>query len=434
MALRYSKFSRGIFNSLLDLAGFDFKGSRPSEPSAIAALGADRIRCVNYGDCWEKPSDLTSPSTWLYFRELRKRFGLRLDLMLFDMENRDDQSRSIEELLSAHLSHLLESGGTVIFKTYCHRLLEGRNDGLIFKIAKHFKEVHLCQTAFTSSFSSEVYVVFLKYSSGYSRACHIDTGGLLKFIKSCYVFASPEKELDRACSLKNLSLDDGVPPELLPNKEVELATVLEISGVESGRAAELANLMVRLDSDIETKRLGLLYVPLNSVFKLTAFHLQKPAPLSDTKLVKFMSYIIGVEFWWCWVHKDLNRFKILNSMIKDDVLVTQQFIETPNGWITALYIGKIHAGITKRVRLRGQMASIGTAIRAICRSVGFKSSGRAIKVTTLLGRFDSALSPRLISDRTNIKSYCYSYQPPTNQAVASDITNSSREVACSLFD
>ncbi|UOX72924.1 RNA-dependent RNA polymerase [Wenzhou Myotis laniger tupavirus 1] len=434
MCLRENKLGKGIFNSLLDLGGYDLRGSKPSEPSAVNSLGCEKSRCVNSKDCWENPSDLTQSSTWNYFSALKKVNKLSIDLMIFDMENRDDQSSLIETQLLNHVDKLLSIGGSIIFKTYVHRIWQSIPESFLLKLGKHFKNVYLCQTAFTSSFSSELYILFHLYHPNCSNPGSIDTHGLLKFLKSRYVFKQPTDELKRACSLLDLDLEQGIPKELLPNPEVELATCLEISGIESGKAAVLSNFCINFNCSLTEKYFILKAISFSSVFQLTAISTHQPTIMSDNKLIKYFSFFIGLDFWHSWTTKNDLLFQTLNNILKNDLFVTHRYEKHVKGWSQTLLIGSLTPGKEKRLRLQAQSAGIGSAIRCLRRSCHINESPIRLFRDKLLQRFDQGLQEKFIMARTNIFDYWKNYKENKHLPVSSEIINTGRQEECSHTD
>nr|WGC86355.1 MAG: RNA polymerase [Bat tupavirus CX3] len=432
MCLRYRKLSRGIFNSLLELEGFDMRGSRPSEPSALTALGVDRLRCVNYLDCWENPSDLTLGSTWEYFCRLKKTHSLDLQLMIFDMENRDDQSQSIESLLSSYLPHLLSRGGVVIFKSYVHRLLNMGYTNPLTTLGKYFKMSYCCQTQFTSSHSSEVYLVFLHFTAQYSGNRILDPVPLHKFLSSTFVFQEEGVEFTRALTLQTLDLETGIPRELLPNPEVDLATSLEIAGLESGKAAILSNMVKMLECSLRDKYQIILAVLVNSVFALTAESLEPPPIFSDSKLTKFFCFWMGLEYWWAWTNKELDRYRRLNSFLRSDMLFNQSYTKGHKGWRRIVWIGTRQFGKNKRLRLQGGLSGIGSAIRCLQRITRSTYPTRPVNLNRVFARFDQSLSLKTLALNTNFLVYLASPTESVDIPVSSEIINTGKNDLCSI--
>ncbi|AAX47602.1 RNA polymerase [Tupaia virus] len=423
MCLRWNRFSRGIFNSLLDLSGYDLRGSRPSEPSAIAALGADAARCVNRQTCWQHPSDLTDKSTWNYFVDLKAEFGLTIKLMIFDMENRDEQSFLIEDQIIDYLPRLLSRSGSLIFKTYCHRLISQQNPLLLKRLGRHFKRSCLVQTEFTSNFSSEVYVVLMDYVPGNSLAGIVDYTEMTRFLGKRFVFSNPVDEFKRALGIKRKAMEKGIPSELLPDPEVELATVLEICGLESGRAASVAEICCSKSISPKVKYLFVRSITFCSFFNLTSGFSERPHVPSDSKLLRFFSFFIGLEYWWSWVSEELPRFERMNQFLREDLFITHESKKGKDFWVRKVFLGAFDIGVVKRLRLQGSLAGIGSAIRSLRRAVPLNETGLTLSVSELIGRFDRGLTPSVLSSRSNLLTYIQDYRSNLDLPVSSEIIN-----------
>lgn len=152
MILRSYPSARLIFNSLLELNGVELKGTSPSPPSAIACIPKIQRRCINYKGVWKYPSDLAKPETWKYFCSLKTEHQLSIDLIILDMEVKNEPMMwSIELMVEKFVTKLLSNNGTLIFKTYLGRLLDNWTQGILQKIGVMFYEVSLNVTAFSSS-------------------------------------------------------------------------------------------------------------------------------------------------------------------------------------------------------------------------------------------------------------------------------------------
>ncbi|CAB3237591.1 unnamed protein product [Arctia plantaginis] len=199
LLLRSSRNSRLIFNSLLDLDGVDLRGSTPSPPSAISALGSASRRCVNFNDSWRNPSDLRNKETWEYFLNVKHQNQMRIDLITLDMEcNSDEISDSIELQLSEYIFKILDDHGTLIYKTFLERLC--KQSILLSAVGNQFKNVSFVVTDITSSQSSEIYVVMRgKNNSTIPKEPDLET--FSKDLNDLPVMRGIDKEFGRAVSL-----------------------------------------------------------------------------------------------------------------------------------------------------------------------------------------------------------------------------------------
>nr|WGC86354.1 MAG: polymerase [Bat tupavirus CX2] len=434
MCLRLNPFARGIFNSLLSLEGFELRGSRPSQPSAVCALGSAKYRCVNVETCWEKPSDLTCPETWDYFLEVARKEHLKIDLMIFDMENRDDQSEAIERLLLERFPSLLRLGGSIIFKTYIHRLQDGTTHKWIEDMSKCFHRVLACQTDFTSSFSSEIYLVFESLTEYAPGDRFIDLTPFYSFLKGCYVFSTDESEFSRACNLARRDLEEGIPPELLPDAEIDLATSLEIAGLESGKAATLASVACNEEISLKSRYLCLKITLFDGVFNMTSKHQIFPGIPSDSKLLKFFSFFIGLEMWWGVKTKNQCLFSLWKSILEHDLLISFRRTEDRLLWETFVMIGFQKGWTVKRLRLQGLSAGIGASLRSLQRACKVGRSERIVSLKTLLHRFNQALTKHNVHRKSNVLTYHLDYQSTKSVPVSSEIVNTSESIENSITE
>ncbi|WPV62778.1 MAG: RNA-dependent RNA polymerase [Wufeng bat tupavirus 2] len=434
MCLRLNPSSRGIFNSLLMLEGFELRGSRPSQPSAICALGSAKSRCVNLETCWEKPSDLTNQVTWDYFKVEVRTHKLYLNLMIFDMENRDEQSESIERLLEVNTPRLLKRGGTILFKTYVHRLQSESTHSWIENLSRSFHRVLACQTEFTSSFSSEVYLVFQGYGDYVSGTRFLDVTPLYSFLKECFVYSDEKSEWLRGLRVSQRDMEVGIPPELLPDPEIELATSLEIAGVESGKAATLSSLVSRAELDLKARYLVLKIILTDSIFNISSKHQVYPNIPSDSRLLKFTAFLAGLELWWSMKGRNFHLFRLWSRILQNDLYISFRRAEDRSLWEVYVNIGYKAHWTNKRLRLQGQSAAIGASLRCLLRSCLSQDSMKIPRLHTLLSTFNQALTKTLVHSKTNILSYHHDYNEESTLPVSSEILNTSEHMDSSLVE
>ncbi|AMK09255.1 RNA-dependent RNA polymerase, partial [Drosophila tristis sigmavirus] len=160
MILRTYPACRVIFNSLLDLTVSALRGSEPSPPAAIGCIPNLKLNCVNYNDAWQHPNDLSEAQTWRYFTDIRRQRKMKIDLIILDMEVSEEKIHmAIMERVSEFCHLLLESGGTLIFKTYL-KLILNTEQSILHKLINRYRSCQLAFTSLTSSHSSEVYCIF----------------------------------------------------------------------------------------------------------------------------------------------------------------------------------------------------------------------------------------------------------------------------------
>ncbi|AXZ78339.1 putative RNA-dependent RNA polymerase [Dillard's Draw virus] len=230
--LRHNKQSKGIFNSLLILEGVTLKGSAPSPPAAVYALGPDRNRCINLNTCWRNPSDLSEKKTWEYFKTLVEREGKKLDLIVLDMEITEREiALKICTLLCEYGKILIKDTGNVIYKTYLAEF--GRADGIPHQFAQFFDEMIATQTSATSGNSSEIYLI-LRQPIGRPITRYISGLSIMKVSATNLVYEEYDSAARRAQVLLQTNPWKGMPKELIPPLDSEAQIALEVLKVPGG--------------------------------------------------------------------------------------------------------------------------------------------------------------------------------------------------------
>lgn len=183
------------------MSGVSLRGSNPSPPTAIHECLHVRGRCVNLEDVWQNPSDLCLPETWSYFRSLTKKWNLKLNLMIFDLEYlSDEKMTSTENNIVLNLDLIRKNNSCIIYKTYL-TVLYNSDDNILTRLGHLFKIVQLAHTETTSSHSSEVYVIIQYLRTDQYIKAHIQKRRLVSDTLSWPVFQSLEIEISRAQQL-----------------------------------------------------------------------------------------------------------------------------------------------------------------------------------------------------------------------------------------
>ncbi|AID53192.1 large protein [Dolphin rhabdovirus] len=352
--MRYQPFSRCIFNSLLETEDIDLRGSAPSPPSAVKALGKMSQRCVNLNDVWKNPSDLSDQATWEYFHQLKSEHKLNINLMVFDMEVRSNKmSESIETLIKNNL-HILEYGGHLIYKTYLSRLFTDRTT-ILEVIGGYFKKVMLVYTEATSSHSSEVYVLGYKKMTKRALEVYPCWGHLMLISQAHPCFNDDNQELIRAQKLSKMQMFKGVPNRLIPDLETEITTLCLSMGVENGISVILSEeVMIIRDSNPLQSTLYLVMTIHNQILTPTRL---KAIP-SNNIVQNVLSLLIGFGLILSVYENKSNSYSNLKMCI-------DQF--------APFYINKttwnVNSGLNKSIRLDNKMALMGQVIR-ICQKIG----------------------------------------------------------------
>lgn len=312
--LRLNQHSRCIFNSLIQYEGVILRGSSPAPPSAIEMLGRDKERCVNLNTCWAQPSDLCLGRTWKGLAAEKTTHHLRVNLMVFDMEvtNQRDIDR-IQSNIQEHLGDLLDNGGGVIWKTYVSQLM--RRESIIRRIGEDFRRLHICVSDFTSSHSSEVYVYFEFYDPGAHATYSPDHAQVMTACLKTKIYADDKEEFNRAWKVFQMNTLSGIPVNLIPSWEHELAGLLAHSGVVSGVASYMASVLAKYNPtgglSIGTTIIILIS---NATFNSSCLSDISPSPPSDQTCIKWMCAIMGFLYWSVMITNNLKLYKTINIL------------------------------------------------------------------------------------------------------------------------
>ncbi|AJR28452.1 polymerase [Le Dantec virus] len=377
--LRLNWRSRCIFNSLIEYSGVSVRGAQPGGPPAIEALGPDKSRCVNFATIWEDPTDLSTTDCWINFAKIKRDHNLKIDLVVLDMEVREDRIADlIEDNLEEFGLKLITRHATILYKTYLTRLIKQPTCNVLTKVGKYFKRVKLIQTSFTSSRSSEVYVLMdtLKARAGVDK--HIRWAKLECDIQQFAVFRSEIEELRRAEYLKGLNMLEGVPKELIPDLEIEMSSVLSSMGLDDGVSVQLARHVLILGRhDPGTMFWVLVGIGGNGIISMTSEHISGFEIPSDSACINMISLVLGCGYWLSYQMSDEKLFRYCNH-INDNHIVLQFFKrrytriskkeETKKISYRVDWRVSEEGHIRKKVMLSSKQALIGTWIRLLRRT------------------------------------------------------------------
>ncbi|UAU42902.1 polymerase [Burg el Arab virus] len=352
--LRMNKHSQGVFNSLLTLGESSTRGSKPSPPSAIHALGYDGERCLNLNNCWENPSDLCDQSTWEYFRGfvMQKKF----DLLVFDMELTDYSSMDkILINLDHYVCDLLSKKGCVIFKTYLHVIVNLDHNPLNL-ISSWFQDIYSCQTEFTSSQSSEVYIVGIGLNKR-KIIKNIDPDCIIQIINDNFVFRSTKEEFERAKSVRSKDLMRGVHYTLKTPLKIDIENMLNNGGVPSGISHKLASDLEHCNLDNIDLKWEFIRIIDHFCFESGRNDFQPKLP-SDQKLQQTMGVLMGVLYSLT-LDYNVDKQRTLNDLINKGFFVYINVKEKTGRHKVTWNIGRTG----KFIILRSKLALIGSSIR-----------------------------------------------------------------------
>ncbi|AEI52253.1 RNA-depedent RNA polymerase [Maraba virus] len=399
--LRENRQSRGIFNSLLELAGSLMRGASPEPPSALETLGQERSRCVNGSTCWEYSSDLSQKETWDYFLRLKRGLGLTVDLITMDMEVRDpNTSLMIEKNLKVYLHQILEPTGVLIYKTYGTHIAT-QTDNILTIIGPFFETVDLVQSEYSSSQTSEVYFVGRGLRSHVDEPW-VDWPSLMDNWRSIYAFHDPTTEFIRAKKVCEIDSLIGIPAQFIPDPFVNLETMLQIVGVPTGVSHAAALLSSQYPNQLVTT--SIFYMTLVSYYNVNHIRRSpKPfSPPSDGVSQNIGSAIVGLSFWVSLMENDLGLYKQALGAIKTSFPIRWSSVQTKDGF-TQEWRTKGN-GIPKDCRLSDSLAQIGNWIRAmeLVRNKTRQSGFSETLFDQFCGLADHHLKWRKLGNRTGI--------------------------------
>ncbi|AJR28515.1 polymerase [Mosqueiro virus] len=306
-----------LFNSLLMMDGINFKGSHPSPPSALVALRGGGKNCINLHDVWKHPSDLAQKSTWEYFKREGITKGIHWDLIVLDMEVvNEDMIEAIESNIQQYGLQILSPRGSMILKSYIGRLINA--NGLLNKLGPQFQFVKLCQTEASSSYTSEVYVVFYSLELTTVPQLYPDKQDLSFKIRTAFCFKNHADEFNRAKRLQQQDLMIGVPSSLIPDPTVDLSTMLTILGMESGYAVSIAKSWVRYKGKNHVNYLiAITLLCCESNYQTTHKCYKEITIPSNPKIANMMVVTLALWIWISIKHDSLalysQTYELINS-------------------------------------------------------------------------------------------------------------------------
>ncbi|UAX43315.1 polymerase [Porton virus] len=403
---RMNPHGRVIFNSLLIMDGIDLKGSHPGPPSAVKSLGPIGNNCVNRDTVWKHPNDLSDFKTWQYFHQEKQRNKMTINLMIFDMEvTSEDVISKIEYNLSTIGLSLLDQHGVIIFKTYIGRLLNEYS--IIDRLGSQFKNVSLNQTEFSSSYTSEVYVVFNDLTCGPIQHKFPDKMEIWQKAEQFYCFRNHKEELDRARKIYFMDTLMGVPPEILPSITIDWGTQLVALGMDTGYAVSLSKSWERYHKSGDGFAYLLGSVGLFSERMIPTFRISPTEPRipSNTELINIATLLVGIWIWISIATNNLQLYSLTYEMINSGIKFSffRNYIPR-KGWRITWKINEGKSdGLDKMITIRHKLGGIGQIIRSAHRM--YRVSGGVLnkkKIEGFLHYYNKKLSSQHLIKYTSV--------------------------------
>lgn len=339
---------------------------------------------------------MSHSSAWTSMRKHITSGLLQVDLIVLDMEVRDPIiSSAIEENLVHEGFQFLERQGSIIYKTY-GTFLVNQPISILDRIGGYFREISLCQTGLSSSRTSEVYIVARGFLSKRVPEQYVLKENLWRSLSDIACMHTEDEELDRACLVKPLELLQGIPPELIPDLEVELCTFLGILGVSDGVASLMARELLLTHRHLRLDAIWGIFLASGSAIINTTGEYVGDAPIPSDPVCESVSIlVVGFVYWLAWFTADKALFQYANRV--NDTSFTFGFLrkysEREN-----LKVSRLHwcvhkeRRIMKQVPLQSSQAGIGQWIRLLARlNPKPKELDKGI-VDIVLGRYNRALS------------------------------------------
>ncbi|UAX43327.1 polymerase [Bangoran virus] len=367
---RSNPFGEVVFNSLLEMEGIDFKGSHPSPPPAINAIGKYKDNCINLHDCWSAPNDLTFGNTWDYLGSFTAKKMKKFDLIIMeaDVPNLNNLDK-IRKYLSGFIKTHLCSSGTVIVRSFIDQLIK-KEDKIIEYLISTFRDVNIIQTNLSSSYTYEVYIVFQRMDSSIPSNRYIDYQGLAKIIEHTYAYSNNESEFKRAIQLAHSNLIIGVPKELIINPYVEMTSILSKVGLESGYSVSISKSWIRHINDNACNYvISVIILVAETFIKTTRVSHSKQSPPSNHELENMLAFYVGSYLWITLNTGDIGTYSFLVDKLSNhfDVYIKYGIISTGKDLKYSIKWGfnmsKTKDYVLKRIRLHRYSSLIGSVIR-----------------------------------------------------------------------
>ncbi|QIQ19244.1 polymerase [Taiyi bat virus] len=362
--LRLNNRSKCIYNSLVDFKGSSLRGASPGAPSAIECCCNNSERCVNKDRAWEEPSNLALSSTWMNFLKYKQKYNMNIDLMVFDMEILDEETiNQVYQQIKTYGLSMLSLRGNLICKCYIDHLLNHQKDNILTHLGSFFRDIFLCYTDLSGSYTSELYAVFITKKEKKDINKFIDWESVTDTYMQSLINKSDEEEFNRALAIKQYPLWKGVPKELIPSVNVQLETLFSISGVETGLAYSLSQIMTLHPKDF-SKIFGSIIVSCNSLCNTTQEHAELWEIPSDGDIKRMTVMLLGFTYWLSWASNNNKLYKYCIHLSNSNFTIgIRKRIRQGRRFISWNIGGICH--VAKKINLKNENAGVGSWIRTL---------------------------------------------------------------------
>ncbi|AXQ04772.1 putative RNA-dependent RNA polymerase [Culex rhabdo-like virus Los Angeles] len=375
LVLRKYITCRLIFNSLMNMNSVNLGGSLPSPPSAIDYMPDDiRDRCVNLRTAWSNPMDLSQATTWISFKNMKKRNRMNINLAIFDMEVQSDaMSNEIEKRMVEHLPHIMERNCTVIVKSYVSRLMS--ENSILVSLGRLFHNVMMVQSQLSSSHTSEFYVIFNHLRLNEIIRLYPRWSMVQAQLKNAFCFKSYRQEFDRARQMLEVDLVNGIPALFLPHPVQELLGIWNDISHDRILTSKWSDLSYDSQGSMRDYALATVALLGNQVLNSTTWMGETRLMIpNDQELSKYFAYYIGTYCYIALISNSPKLGQVCQYMIDEPFLIyfykSDKSKRSPSGvrYHSLSWSVSEKRGWTtkKKVYVQHKMALIGSVIRYLC--------------------------------------------------------------------
>lgn len=352
-----------IFNTLLTFDGVSLRGSLPGPPSAVKALGDMTNRCLNFDTVWQEPSDLRLAETWRNFKEMAKPHG-GVDLVVLDMESTSEADfQRIYELLGSFCREMRVK--EVLIK--CYLSLVVRNKFLLKTLASMYASFDLTWSEMSSSFTSEVYIHAQDYSNA-ELPSGILWGELWGDLADHPCLKSDAGEFRRALGVRQYNQRIGIPPELIPNVQMEFKAFMSWIGVSTTAAKEIGQTAYDNAFNQDTGIVWwIVYKISNELIWVKTATQGRATPPTETVVSRVIGLHLATLYWQSWATGDTEQFQKAQYLNERKIKFSFSSEQTKHGFWQSSWGFNDKRAIKKFWTMESMQCFLGTWIRLLAR-------------------------------------------------------------------